>query len=173
MTRQIKLGAFLPGGGQHAAAWHHPDQPADGVTNFEFHTQFAQAAQRGLFDAYFLADGLAVSFGGGTEGGNARAPTVQPEILLLDEPLGALYAMTKMTMQEELVRIWTEESVTMMLVTHDLEEAIFLADRVLVRPKTKDTAIRLIDIDLPHPRDRSDPDFIQNRRQLMAEFGLH
>ncbi|MDP0928901.1 ABC transporter ATP-binding protein [Paracoccus onubensis] len=105
--------------------------------------------------------------------GIARALTVQPEILLLDEPLGALDAMTKMTMQEELVRIWTEESVTMVLVTHDLEEAIFLADRVLVLPKTKDTAIRLIDIDLPHPRDRSDPDFVQNRRQLMAEFGLH
>ena len=105
--------------------------------------------------------------------GIARTLTVQPEILLLDEPLGALDAMTKMTMQEELVRIWTEESVTMVLVTHDLEEAIFLADRVLVLPKTKDTPIRLIDIDLPHPRDRSDPDFVRNRRQLMAEFGLH
>lgn len=105
--------------------------------------------------------------------GIARALTVQPEILLLDEPLGALDAMTKMTMQEELVRIWTEEGVTMVLVTHDLEEAIFLADRVMVLPKTKDTAIRLIDIDLPHPRDRSAPDFVQSRRQLMAEFGLH
>ena len=56
--------------------------------------------------------------------GIARALTVQPEILLLDEPLGALDAMTKLTMQEELARIWREEGVTLILVTHDLEEAI-------------------------------------------------
>ena len=64
MTRQIKLGAFLPGGGQHIAAWRHPDPPADGATSFEFHKQLAQTAERGLFDAYFLADNLAVGFGG-------------------------------------------------------------------------------------------------------------
>ena len=63
--------------------------------------------------------------------GIARALTVQPEILLLDEPLGALDAMTKIGMQEELARIWSEENVTMVMVTHDLEEAIYLADRVL------------------------------------------
>lgn len=104
--------------------------------------------------------------------GIARALTVQPEILLLDEPLGALDAMTKMTMQEELTRIWHEEKVTMVLVTHDLEEAIFLADRVLVLPGTKGDAIRLIDVKLPRPRDRNDTDFVGYRRQLMAEFGL-
>ena len=72
MARQIRLGAFLPGGGQHVAAWRHPDQPADGATSFEFHKRLAQTAERGLFDAYFLADGLAIGFGGGTEGGNAQ-----------------------------------------------------------------------------------------------------
>ncbi|PKQ12663.1 MAG: sulfonate ABC transporter ATP-binding protein [Alphaproteobacteria bacterium HGW-Alphaproteobacteria-1] len=105
--------------------------------------------------------------------GIARALTVQPEILLLDEPLGALDAMTKMTMQEELTRIWHEEKVTMVLVTHDLEEAIFLADRVLVLPGNKGDAIRLIDVDLPRPRDRNDTAFVGYRRQLMAGFGLH
>ena len=59
-SRKIRLGAFLPGGGQHVAAWRHPDSPADGATNFAFHVQLAQEAERGLFDAYFLADGLAV-----------------------------------------------------------------------------------------------------------------
>jgi ABC-type nitrate/sulfonate/bicarbonate transport system, ATPase component len=105
--------------------------------------------------------------------GIARALTVQPEILLLDEPLGALDAMTKMTMQEELTRIWAEERVTLVLVTHDLEEAIFLADRVLVLPKTKGGGTRLIEIDLPRPRDRNDSEFVRYRRQLMSEFELH
>ena len=105
--------------------------------------------------------------------GIARALTVQPEILLLDEPLGALDAMTKLTMQEELARIWRDEKVTMVLVTHDLEEAIFLADRVLVLPREKGPGPRLIDIDLPRPRDRSEGRFVAMRKRLMAEFGLH
>ena len=81
MTRKIRLGAFLPGGGQHIAAWRHPDQPADGATSFEFHEQLALTAERGLFDAYFLADGLAISFGGGTEGGNAKVAGFEPVTL--------------------------------------------------------------------------------------------
>ncbi len=105
--------------------------------------------------------------------GIARALTVRPEILLLDEPLGALDAMTKLTMQEELARIWREEKVTMVLVTHDLEEAIFLADRVLVLPKDGNSGPRLIDVGLPRPRDRSESRFVAMRRRLMAEFGLH
>jgi NitT/TauT family transport system ATP-binding protein/sulfonate transport system ATP-binding protein len=105
--------------------------------------------------------------------GIARALTVQPEILLLDEPLGALDAMTKLTMQEELARIWREEGLTMILVTHDLEEAIHLADRVLVLSKENAAPPRLLDVDLPRPRDRSAPDFVAMRRRLMAEFGLH
>lgn len=105
--------------------------------------------------------------------GIARALTVQPEILLLDEPFGALDAMTKLTMQEELARIWAEEKVTMLLVTHDLEEAAYLADRVLVLPLEKGAKPRLIDIDLPRPRDRTSPAFVALRRRLMAEFGLH
>lgn len=81
MTRKIRLGAFLPGGGQHIAAWRHPDQPLDSATNFEFHKELALTAERGLFDAYFLADGLAVSFGGGTEGGNAKVAGFEPVTL--------------------------------------------------------------------------------------------
>lgn len=105
--------------------------------------------------------------------GIARALAVQPEILLLDEPLGALDAMTKLTMQEELARIWREEKVTLILVTHDLEEAIYLADRVLVLPKEKGAVPRLIDVGLARPRDRSEARFVEMRRRLMAEFGLH
>ncbi|WFP65392.1 ABC transporter ATP-binding protein [Mesorhizobium sp. WSM4904] len=105
--------------------------------------------------------------------GIARALTVQPEILLLDEPLGALDAMTKISMQEELARIWSEENVTMVVVTHDLEEAIYLADRVLILPKEKGGAARLIDVDLPRPRERSESRFVRYREELLREFGLH
>jgi sulfonate transport system ATP-binding protein len=105
--------------------------------------------------------------------GIARALTVQPGILLLDEPLGALDAMTRITMQEELARIWSEENVTMVMVTHDLEEAVYLADRVLVLPKEKGQAARLVDIDLPRPRDRSEPRIVRYREDLLRGFGLH
>jgi sulfonate transport system ATP-binding protein len=105
--------------------------------------------------------------------GIARALAVQPEILLLDEPLGALDAMTKISMQQELTRIWRDEDVTTILVTHDLEEAIYLADRILILPHEKSAAPRLIEIDLPRPRDRSSPEFVRHREELLRLFGLH
>ncbi|EJZ20090.1 ABC transporter ATP-binding protein (plasmid) [Rhizobium sp. Pop5] len=105
--------------------------------------------------------------------GIARALAVQPEILLLDEPLGALDAMTKIGMQQELARIWRDEDVTTILVTHDLEEAIYLADRILILPREKGAEPRLIEIDLPRPRDRSAPEFVRHREQLLNLFGLH
>ena len=105
--------------------------------------------------------------------GIARALAVQPEILLLDEPLGALDAMTKIGMQQELARIWKEEDVTTVLVTHDLEEAIFLADRILILPREKGGEPRVIDVDLPRPRDRSAPAFVRQREELLTVFGLH
>ncbi|MBY5368229.1 ABC transporter ATP-binding protein [Rhizobium leguminosarum] len=105
--------------------------------------------------------------------GIARALAVQPEILLLDEPLGALDAMTKIGMQQELARIWRDEDVTTILVTHDLEEAIYLADRILILPREKGGEPRLIEIDLPRPRDRSAPQFVRHREELLNLFGLH
>ena len=89
-SRKIRLGAFLPGGGQHIAAWRHPDSPADGATSFDFHVKLAQEAERGLFDAYFLADGLAIAFGGGIEGGNAKVAGFEPVTLF-----SALAPLTK------------------------------------------------------------------------------
>ncbi|WP_374300191.1 LLM class flavin-dependent oxidoreductase [Paracoccus sp. (in: a-proteobacteria)] len=79
MTRKIRLGAFLPGGGQHIASWRHPDQPADGAVSLDFHVRLAREAERGLFDAYFLADGLAT--GGTSEGGPARIAGFEPVTL--------------------------------------------------------------------------------------------
>lgn len=80
MTRQIKLGAFLPGGGQHIAGWRFPGSPADGATSFDFYLQLAKTAERGLFDAYFLADGLSVGFAGRGEG-NGKIAGFEPVTL--------------------------------------------------------------------------------------------
>ena len=103
----------------------------------------------------------------------ARALIHRPGLLLLDEPLGALDAMTKIGMQQELARIWRDEDVTTVLVTHDLEEAIYLADRILILPHEKAGEPRFIDIDLPRPRDRSATEFVRLREELLALFGLH
>lgn len=105
--------------------------------------------------------------------GIARALVTNPDILLLDEPLGALDAMTKIRMQRELERIWQEQGVTMIMVTHDIEEAVYLADKVVIMSK-EDAGIRdIIPVSLPRPRDRSARPFSAVREALLREFRLN
>jgi sulfonate transport system ATP-binding protein len=105
--------------------------------------------------------------------GIARALVTNPDILLLDEPLGALDAMTKIRMQRELERIWQEQGVTMIMVTHDIEEAVYLADKVVIMSK-EDASIReIIPVSLPRPRDRSAKPFSEVREALLNEFHLN
>ncbi len=105
--------------------------------------------------------------------GIARALATNPDILLLDEPLGALDAMTKIRMQRELERIWQEQGVTMIMVTHDIEEAVYLADKIVIMSK-EDAGIRdIIPICLPRPRDRSARLFGEVREALLREFHLN
>lgn len=100
----------------------------------------------------------------------ARAIVNRPEILLLDEPFGALDAFTKIQMHEELQRIRAAEETTVILVTHDIDEAVYLGDRVVVMSNRPGTIRNTYRIDLPHPRDRHSPSFIDYRKRIFAEF---
>jgi NitT/TauT family transport system ATP-binding protein len=82
----------------------------------------------------------------------ARALANRPGILLMDEPFGALDAQTRVIMQENLLRLWSEFGTTIVFVTHDIEEAIFLADRVLIMSSSPGQILRTVDIRLPRPR---------------------
>jgi sulfonate transport system ATP-binding protein len=100
----------------------------------------------------------------------ARALVNRPQVLLLDEPFGALDALTKIQMQEEVLRIWRAERATMILVTHDIDEAVFLGDRVVIMSNRPGTIKRIIPVDLPRPRDRGSYEFTQLRSAIYAEF---
>jgi ABC-type nitrate/sulfonate/bicarbonate transport system ATPase subunit len=87
----------------------------------------------------------------------ARGLVNRPSILLLDEPFGALDALTRTRLQNELQQIWAKEKVTMILVTHDVEEAVYLGDRVIVMEPRPGRIRRSFTVDVAHPRDRRDP----------------
>lgn len=104
----------------------------------------------------------------------ARGLVNRPRVLLLDEPLGALDALTRARLQGELQHIWEREKITMILVTHDVDEAVFLGDRVVVMQPNPGRIRRVLDIDLPRPRNRSDSRFIALRDDVLSDFAeLH
>ncbi len=86
----------------------------------------------------------------------ARGLVNRPSILLLDEPFGALDALTRTRLQHELQQIWQKEKVTMILVTHDVEEAVYLGDRVVVMEPRPGRIRNVVGVEVPHPRDRRD-----------------
>ncbi|UZR29581.1 ABC transporter ATP-binding protein [Methylococcus mesophilus] len=100
----------------------------------------------------------------------ARGLVNRPEILLLDEPFGALDALTKIYLQTELQRIWLQEDITMILVTHDVEEAVFLSDRVVVMDARPGRIKRIVPVPLEHPRDRADPEFARLKNEVLGEI---
>ncbi|WP_243634289.1 ABC transporter ATP-binding protein [Roseicella frigidaeris] len=102
----------------------------------------------------------------------ARALVNEPRVLMLDEPLGKLDSLTRLAMQRELVALWERERFTALLVTHDVEEALLLADRVLVlsdRPARIRADIR---VERPRPRRRDDPGLVALREEILALLGL-
>ena len=100
----------------------------------------------------------------------ARALATRPELLLLDEPFGALDAFTRMTMQQEVLRIWEQDKTTMIIVTHDIDEAIYLSNRVVIMGKNPGVVKKIVPVELPFPRDRTDSEFLKIRGEIMKEF---
>jgi NitT/TauT family transport system ATP-binding protein len=99
----------------------------------------------------------------------ARAYAVNPSILLMDEPFGALDALTRVTLQEQLLDTWSREQRTVLFITHDVDEAVFLANRVVVMAARPGRIRDVIDVDLPYPRTeeaRLSPEFAQLRNRV-------
>lgn len=97
----------------------------------------------------------------------ARALINHPRILLLDEPLGALDAFTRMRMQDEVLRLWSNRRTTTLLVTHDIDEAIYMSDRIIIMTPRPGAIDQIIPILLDRPRDRSRSDFLHLRSEIL------
>lgn len=102
----------------------------------------------------------------------ARALVNDPRLLILDEPLGKLDSLTRITMQSELVALWQRAGFTALLVTHDVEEALFLANRVIVFSDRPARIVAEIANHRPYPRHRGDPHLADLRRAVLAHLGL-
>lgn len=102
----------------------------------------------------------------------ARALVLKPKLLLLDEPFGALDALIRLKLQQELQRLWEHEGLTTILVTHDVEEAIFLGDRIVVMESHPGRIRRIVPVPLSRPRDRSSYLFQSIKADVMADFAI-
>ncbi len=102
----------------------------------------------------------------------ARALVNDPKILILDEPLGKLDSLTRITMQAEIASLWQRSGSTTLLVTHDVEEAVFLANRVIVFSDRPARIKADITVDRPYPRHRGDPRLAELRRNILGLLGL-
>ena len=102
----------------------------------------------------------------------ARALAVNPDMLFLDEPFGALDSITRLIMRRELLRIWEAERKTIVFVTHDIDEAVQLADRVVVMSTRPASIQQIVSIDIAHPRDISSARYLELRDGIFAQIGL-
>jgi ABC-type nitrate/sulfonate/bicarbonate transport system ATPase subunit/flavin-dependent dehydrogenase len=97
----------------------------------------------------------------------ARALINHPKVLLLDEPLGALDAFTRMRMQDEVLRLWQSRRTTMLLVTHDIDEAIYMSDRIVIMTPSPGRIERTMTVGLDRPRQRNSPEFLRLRSEIL------
>ncbi|MCO7124353.1 ATP-binding cassette domain-containing protein [Sporolactobacillus shoreicorticis] len=97
----------------------------------------------------------------------ARALINYPKVLLFDEPFGALDAFTRMKMHDELLKIKESTNITMVMVTHDVEEAVYLADRVFTMTPRPAILKKIVAVDLPRPRNRDSKEFIEIKEEIL------
>lgn len=148
----------------------------------QVHGQQRRGERRRLADHYLSLVGLAegaeqypdeMSAGMRQRVGIARALALEPKVLLLDEPFSLLDALTRMELQDEIMRLWEEDRKTVVMVTHDVDEALLLADRIVMMTNGPAATIgQILPVPWPHPRVRSDvlshPDYYRRRDQLIA-----
>jgi ABC-type nitrate/sulfonate/bicarbonate transport system ATPase subunit len=97
----------------------------------------------------------------------ARALINHPKVLLLDEPLGALDAFTRMRLQDEVLRLWEGRGTTILLVTHDIDEALYMSDRIVIMTPRPGRIERILSLDLERPRQRNSPEFLRLRGEIL------
>ena len=102
----------------------------------------------------------------------ARALAVNPDMLFLDEPFGALDSITRLIMRTELLRIWQTERKTIIFVTHDIDEAVQLADRVVVLSARPARIQQIVNVDIEHPRDLGSPRYLELREGIFKQIGI-
>ena len=102
----------------------------------------------------------------------ARALINDPELLLLDEPMGALDSFTRADIQDKLLELRKKKNTTMILVTHDVDEAIYLSDRIIIMTPRPGKVSEILDIKLPHPRHRGGTEFLTIRKNILEKFHL-
>ena len=102
----------------------------------------------------------------------ARALAINPDIIFMDEPLGALDAITRMKLQDDILKLSKKEQKTIIFVTHDIEEAVFLADRIVIMTPNPGKIKSVINMTIPHTRDRTSPAFLSARDRIFEIFNM-
>ncbi|MFT7462544.1 MAG: NitT/TauT family transport system ATP-binding protein [Pseudohongiellaceae bacterium] len=102
----------------------------------------------------------------------ARALAVSPDVIYMDEPFGALDSLTRLTMRSEIIRIWQQQKPTILFVTHDVDESIQLAERIVVMSARPGRIAGIIEVDLPHPRDLGSPEYGRIKNRLYELLGV-
>lgn len=123
-------------------------------------------------------DGFGKSYPHQVSGGMAQRAALarvlinDPKVLLLDEPLGALDAFTRMDLQQKLLELWRARGITILLVTHDVDEAIFLSTRVVIMTPRPGKIEEVFDVNISHPRERNSPEFLSARNYVMEKLHM-
>ncbi len=153
--------------------WHTVEKNI--AANFSLKNKDVKAEVAALIKLVKL-DGFSKSYPRELSGGMAQRAAIarallrNPKVLLLDEPFGALDAFTRTHMQDALLNIWQENKTTMLFVTHDLDEAIYLGNKVVIMNARPGSIQKVVDINLTYPRKKTDNAFQSYRQQILQEF---